>query len=217
MLASAWISRSNIGGALNVELPAYAMLSLLFGLGLYKALNTSDAGWRSLGSRGPVFHSYALFLAVGQLALMAYDPRLMVPDQSDAWGGDRLKATLASLPGPIFAAGFTGYAPDDAVQPDLSAVSELLGVYGGPPLPEGRMWTSQYTQALHDGRFTYVIIDPDSSEFFASGLARDQGYVDLGQLFPEGDTYWLWRTGWLPKPVLYARGDLAGAGRPALP
>ena len=217
MLAIAWVSRSNIGGALNVELPAYAMLSVLFGLALYRAFDPSDGWWRTMGSRGQAFQGYVLVLAVGQLALMAYNPRLMVPERSDAWGGDRLTATLASLPGPIFAAGFTGYAPEDAVQPDLSAVSELLGVYGGPTLPEGKGWTDRYAQALHDGRFTYVIIDPDSADFFASGLARDQGYVDLGQLFPDDDPYWQWPPAGCPsRPVRPARSGGSRAARTAL-
>ena len=37
---------------------------------------------------------------------------------------------------------------------------------------------------------------------------NDGFYVDAGPLFPPGDKYWDWRTGWSPKAEVYARRDL---------
>jgi hypothetical protein len=207
MLGTAWASRSNVGGALNVELPAYGILSLLFGLGLHEALVQLG----SSSSRARVFRSYVIGAAIMQFALMLYNPRLMVPYRSDAWAGERLAATLASLPGPIFAGSFTSYVPESPgyVQPELGAVYEVLGGYGGNGTPEGNDWLAEYRAALADKRFTHIVVDPDVSQFFVADMAREMGYIDQGQLFGPSNEYWLWRTaGWVPKPRLLTRPDL---------
>ena len=62
---------------------------------------------------------------------------------------------------------------------------------------------------------TYVIIDPDNSAVSVPVLTNDYGYVDVGPLFPKGDDFWRWQTGWTPRAEVYARPDLAGVARPA--
>jgi hypothetical protein len=208
----AWASQATIRGGRNVELSAYAAIALLAGLGLHEALVwIGSATGRSRAAR-----SYLLAAAVGQLVVLLYNPRFLVPYRSDGWADDRLAATLAKLPGPIFAGSFQGYvrgAPG-AVAPDLAAVVELQGEQERPSTPEGEQWSKDLGAALAARRYTYLIVNPDNDGFIVPQLANAYGYVDIGPLFPPQDVYWAWRTGWAPKVEVYARPDLAALGVP---
>jgi hypothetical protein len=147
-----------------------------------------------------------LCVAIVQFATMFYNPRLAVPYRSDLWDGDRLSAALAALPGPIFAGSYQSFITDPtAVAPDLAAITELTGATsGGGGTPEGTpSWEGQFASALEQRRFTYLIIDPDVAASILTDLATDFGYRDAGPLFPPGDIYWSWRTGWSPKAEVY--------------
>jgi Dolichyl-phosphate-mannose-protein mannosyltransferase len=203
LVGMAWLSDVSLGAGRNVQLPGYAAFSILFALALHEVLRRIGAD----SAQTSALRAYVLCVAVAQFAILLYNPRLVVPYRSDMWDGDRLTATLAALPGPIFAASYQGYLMDpSAVAPDLGAVSELYGVFGGGGTPEGtQSWDGQFAQALVERRFTYLIVDPDIGAAVVTDLAGDFGYKDAGPLFPPGDKYWDWRTGWAPKAEVYVR------------
>ncbi|GAC1316294.1 MAG: hypothetical protein NVSMB2_09010 [Chloroflexota bacterium] len=201
LAGTAWTSYSNVGGARNVLLPAYAALAILFALGLHEALSRLPVG----GPAGPI-RGYVFLIGIAQLLVLLYNPRLIVPYRSDRWDGERLTATLANLPGPIFAGSYQGFVTDSSmVAPDLGAVRELEGAFGGTGTPEGSDWEGMLAGALAQRRFTYLIVDPDNSASIVPLLADAYGYERVGWLFPEGDVYWAWRTGWAPKADLYVK------------
>ena len=214
MFGMSWITRSAYGGSQNVELPAYAIVAVLFGLGLHEAL--AQIGTASPRARHG--RAYLLLAAAGSFAALMYNPRFEAPYRSDIWAGQRLSATLAQLPGPIFAGSFQGYlaqAPD-AIAPDVAAVNEIWGEQVRPPTPEGEKWAGYFVDALRAGSVSYVVVDPENSAIIVPLLTTDYGYLDIGPLFPEGDAYWSWRTPHgPPKPEVYARPDLAGVPLPA--
>jgi hypothetical protein len=203
MLAGAWTSQATIRGGRNVELPAYAALSLLFAFSLAEVLKQL----RSQTRFARAARAYVLAAAIGQFAVVVYNPRLHVPYRSDIWAGERLAQTLATLPGPIFAGSYWGYVPHspDFVAPDLEAVVELQGEQVRPSSPEGEEWSLELARALRERRFTYLIVNPDLDGFIVPLLADAYDYVHVGPLFPPGDKYWEWRTGWAPKAELYVR------------
>lgn len=201
LVGMAWLSDSSLGGGRNVELPAYAAFAILSGLAFHEALRligTATQQTRAIGG-------YVLCLAIAQFATLFYNPRLVVPYRSDMWAGHRLSATLAALPGPIFAGSFHSYLSDPrAVAPDLGAIAELSGAFGGGGTPEGAPnWEGEFASALEAKRFTYVIVDPDVTARIETDLLEDFGYRDAGPLFPPGDIYWSWRTGWSPRAEVY--------------
>ena len=200
LLGMAWGSSSNVGGGRNVHLPAYAAFAILFGLAINEALARLEP---VAGRTGPI-RAYLLCVALAQFAVLIYNPRLVVPYSSDRWDGERLTATLAALPGPVFAGSYQGFTSDaNTVSPDLGAVIELEGAFGGTGTQEGSTWEGLFAGAVAERRLTYVIVDPDKSGFIVPQLANAYGYKDAGPLFPEGDVYWAWRTGWSPKAELY--------------
>jgi hypothetical protein len=118
-----------------------------------------------------------------------------------------LRASLAALPGPIFAGAYQTFVRDlpDAVAPDLAAVVELQGEQQRPSTPEGDRWADDLAAALLAKRYTYVIVNPDSDGFIVPQLAAAYGYEYVGPLYPSDDVYWQWRTGWAPKVDVYVR------------
>lgn len=200
-VGTAWSSYSNVGGARNVLLPAYAALAILFALGVHEALSRLPVAGQTRPIRG-----YLFAIGIAQLLVLMYNPRLIVPYSSDRWDGERLTATLAALPGPIFAGSYQGFVSDPSmVAPDLGAVRELEGAFGGTGTQEGSDWDGMLAGALVQRRFTYLIVDPDNSAAIVPLLADAYGYERVGPLFPEGDIYWAWRTGWAPKADVYVR------------
>jgi hypothetical protein len=214
MFGMSWLTRSTYGGSQNVELPAYAIVAVLFGLGLHEVLAQIGSG--SVWARRS--RAYVQVAALGAFAVLLYNPRFEAPYRSDIWAGQRLTATLGALPGPIFAGSFQGFlaqAPD-AVAPDVAAVNELWGEQVRDPTAEGERWARSFVEALVARHFTYVVIDPENSAIIVPLLTTGNGYVDVGPLFGEGDIYWSWRTGHgPPKPEVYARPDLVGTPLPA--
>jgi hypothetical protein len=209
MIGMAWTSQATINGGRNVELPAYAAFSLLFALGLHEALRLIGSPSSSLARD---VRNYVLAAAIFQFVVLVYNPRLVVPYRSDLWASQRLAATLAALPGPIFAGSYEGFLDQtrDAVAPDLPSVLELQGEQIRPSTPEGEAWSGELANALVTRRFTYVLVDPNLNSSMVTLIADAYGYVPMGSLFPPGDKYWEWRTGWAPKIDVYARPDLVG-------
>ena len=203
LVGMAWVSNAVLGSGRNVQVTGYAAFALLFALGLHEALTRIRGFAQAAG-----FRQYVLCAAIVQLAAMAYNPRLVVPYRSDLWAGQRLAATLAALPGPIFAPSYQSYLTDPtAVAPDLDAITEVTGsTSGGGGTPEGiKNWDAQFSAALSARRFAYVIVDPDIAAAVVTELATAYGYKHVGPLFPPGDVYWAWRTSWAPRAEVYAR------------
>lgn len=205
MICIAWASQATIGGTRVVELPVYAAFAILAALSLHEVVRwIGSASHVTRMARGYVFAA-----AVGQLVVLLYNPRLVIPLRSDMWAGDRLATRLATLPGPIFAGAYQSYVRGlpDAVAPDLGAVVEILGAQSRPITPEGHQWSDDLARALMSRRFTYVIVNPDIDGFIVPQLASDYGYKDVGPLFPPSDVYWSWKTSWAPRAEVYVRPD----------
>jgi 4-amino-4-deoxy-L-arabinose transferase-like glycosyltransferase len=194
LVGVSWAARSNSGGATNVLLPVHMLIALLFGLGLYAGLQDVAQG----GARISHLQPYLLALCIAQFALLAYNPRLLVPFRSEEWAAQRLETTLGSLPGALFAPDLDGYvnATDKGEQPLLGAVEELTAGYGGSTTTEGRQWERDLDTALHEQRFSHIVLNDPCCDV-KDALDRN-GYVDAGPLFPPGDDYWLWTSNRMP-------------------
>jgi hypothetical protein len=212
LLGLGWVARSNSGGSINVLLPAHAGIALFMGVGADWLLRQRLG--QSLQTR--VLQVYGLGLCILQFAILAYNPRHVVPYRSEQWAAERLSATLAGLPGDVFAPDLDAYlrGSDKGEQPHLGAVLELLGGYGGGPTEPGRLWQTELLAALNQQRYTYALVMNDSCCGIEDALYRD-GYAPVGPLFPPEDDYWRWtnNTGRLPNDLqlFVSRTALSGS------
>jgi hypothetical protein len=74
---------------------------------------------------------------------------------------------------------------------------------------------SSLGQALHNREYDYVLTE--QGVFFIGGLLESNGYVRVGPLFPPGDQFWLWTSGWTLAADLYVPRERLGAGSPPSP
>jgi 4-amino-4-deoxy-L-arabinose transferase-like glycosyltransferase len=203
LVLTAWLQDANVGTGRNVEMPAYAAFALLFGLALSEAIK-----YLSVPSEcARTGRAYVVFMAVAQFAIVLYNPRLVVPYRSDLWAAQRMGAALAGLPGPTFAGSYQGYVDDSAQAPDLGALRELEGAFGGTGTDEAGYWEGLFSRAMAQRQVTYIVVDPENAASIVPTLAKDYGYRDVGPLFPPDDIFWAWRTAWTPKAEVYVASE----------
>lgn len=158
--AAAWSARLHDGGWLNVVMPFFAMIALAAPIGLHCALSAFGEGESKNRERAEVFLCGAFAV---QLALLAYDPRRMVPKAADKEAGLELIEKIRAVPGEVFMpthsyypviAGRRGYlhqmAVDDVMRGDAGVVGAVL--------------KEEIRRALLSKKFALVITDND---FFA--------------------------------------------------
>jgi 4-amino-4-deoxy-L-arabinose transferase-like glycosyltransferase len=111
LLGTAWVARLNLLASYNVLAPAFAILAIMFGLGV--------GAFLELLERAPRVRGYVLALCLGQLFILGYNPRLSVPYRSEGWAGDRLVEGSGYVDaGPLFPAGDQFYLWKTALTPD---------------------------------------------------------------------------------------------------
>jgi len=152
-LLCGWLGLMHVGGTSNALLPLFAVLALMMPLGLQQLLALALPARRMLPL---VIHVVALL----QLALLAYDPRGVIPDAGDRQASDQLQAFLRGIDGDVLVMDdryFAGLAGKPSRGLDFS-VADLLRVKRGP-VPED--FKRSIVDALHAARFAGIVDPPD--------------------------------------------------------
>ena len=201
LVALAWGGWANQDSSANVYEPAFAILSILFALGIAEALHLLR--WPRPGP--DLIRRYFMALALAQFAILGYNPRSTIPPRSDIWAGDRLTAQIAALPGRVFAPRFGEWSlrAGKGSQPSVSGIMELAGSYGGQSLPPGQAYLDQLSASLVHRDFNYVLWERQSEAFALKNRIEAAGYVDIGPLFPANDLFDQWKTSYTPDVEVY--------------
>jgi hypothetical protein len=171
MIGSAWMSMLHAGAYANNLIPAYAVISVLFGLALAEADD----------------RSYLPMLCLVQLLALLYDPRaqLPAPGSREAWRD--LISVIAATPGDVLVpqhgylstlAGKRSFAHSMAVHDVLRA---------GRATDAGRL-ALQFHEALIDHQFGAVIVDK-LDPWLAEDLERE--YRQSGPAVAAPDALWM--------------------------
>jgi hypothetical protein len=197
LVGTAWVARLNLLASYNVLAPAFAVLAIMFGLGV--------GAFLELLQRAPQVRGYVLGLCLAELLILGYNPRLSVPYRSDGWAGDRLVAGIGGLPGRVFAPDYGEFAAmaGKGDQPYTAGPMELVGGFGGGMTPLGQQYLAELNEALREHQFDYILLEPQSNAFYLRGAVESNGYVDAGPLFPPGDQYYLWKSALEPDAHVY--------------
>jgi hypothetical protein len=192
-VAASWFSRIHSGGYLNVLMPVHAAVAVLFGLGLAACRHAS---WGTQPRRVEVLvHG----LCVAQFALLAYDPRTQIPDARDRRAGQELVAKLGDMEGEVLVV-HHGYLPGLAGKSTSAQWMALMDVLRGDASPVRERLDEAIRSAIHQQRYTAIIIDDTwySDELEAS-------YRLSGPAFEDDDVFWP-RTGQPLRPErIYVR------------
>jgi 4-amino-4-deoxy-L-arabinose transferase-like glycosyltransferase len=153
-LLCSWLGRIHVGSTSNALMPIFAVLALMMPLALQRLLqNAARRPPRPLLSL--VIHAVALL----QLALLAYDPRGIIPDASDRQAAEQVRSFLGRTDGDVLVMDrfFSRAAGKPSSGLDFS-VADLLRVKHSP-VPDD--FKRSVIDALHAGKFVGVIDPPD--------------------------------------------------------
>lgn len=195
MVGESWAARLNYGGYSNALLPAYAMIAIVFGLGLEQVLAHVQM---APDDRRPWLEGYVLAILVVQFAMLVYNPLAQVPTRQDLQAGRELVATIQATPGEVLVP-FHGYLSAMAGKSGSAhwmSVVELIGGFGGRKTEAGERLAEEFRQAVRERRFAAIILD----EYW--GLCQDEidrHYVRQGPAFQKAEVFWP-VTGWRVRP-----------------
>jgi 4-amino-4-deoxy-L-arabinose transferase-like glycosyltransferase len=164
MVGGAYRSRVQIGGYDNVLLPAYAILSILCGLGL--ALFRATPG--SAGGERPAWHIGMWAACLVQLIGLAYDPRTAVPTPADTRAGEQVLGTVRGVPGEVFVP-YHGYLAALAGKRPYAHIMTVVDVLK-LQLPMSEALAEEHRAAFRERRFGAVLLDDRESYVFIREL-----------------------------------------------
>lgn len=180
-LAVAWTGRLHTGGWPNVIMPAFAMIAILFGLGLHAGLARAAELAEDGRLRAEVFLLVTAFI---QFGCLVYDPSRYIPTKRDQDAGNELLASIQRLDGDVFLpahGSFTALVGKRTFAQSM-AIGDILGVGGGRPGAELR---DDIRRAIAQKRFGAIVLD---DEWFRREI--DQAYVKKEDLFAGKDVFW---------------------------
>lgn len=156
LFAMSFVGRLNLGGFLNNLMPAYAMLSICFGL----AINH----WRAQ----PITTRRSALAAVGisalsalQFALLIYPIEAQIPESQEMAAGQQLVERIRQLPGEVY----IPYHPYLAMLAGKSGLAhqvawaELQGDFGGQASALLQVVQSEFRQAVRTKELAAVMLD----------------------------------------------------------
>jgi 4-amino-4-deoxy-L-arabinose transferase-like glycosyltransferase len=153
-LLASWMSRLSNGGYNNVLMPAYATLSVLFGLGMWKALERVRA---MPAGRRRLVGVYIYLICIIQFLTLRYDPVAQVPTRDDSEAGDRAVHAMSQVKGEIFVP-YHGYLPVLAGKQSFSSGMAYFDMQGDRG-PVKQALVDGMRQAIREQRFDAIVLD----------------------------------------------------------
>lgn len=170
MVGSAWVSMLHAGAYDNNLIPAYAAISILFGLALAEV----------------ELRNYTGAVAVLQLLLLWYDPRQQLPTSRSRDAGRALVSVIAATPGDVLLPqhGYLGALAGKRTFAHSMAVYDVMRA--GKPADAARL-AAEFHQALSRREFGAVIADR-LDPWIRIDLEAE--YRRIGPAVAEADAFW---------------------------
>jgi len=186
MVASSWTGRLNRGGVLNALIPAYAYLSILFGLGFDRIIKSIEKYLKD--ERSPV-KAFVYIVCIIQFALLYYNPIQQIPTQKDLEAGYGLVETLRQIEGDVYIPSH-GYLAVYAGKKSFAhtvAVNDIRGLYGGKPKKDAGELNKDLFKAIRQHRFGAIILD-GRRRLFERDIRKY--YRRGGPVFRQRNVFW---------------------------
>jgi len=174
MLAGVWFSRYRGGGGSNVLLPAYAIISILFGLGFHTFLEFIKSLQENKRNLLEIFIYLACIVQFSSESLI-YNPLSQIPTQKDLEAGREFIDKVAQIKGEVFVpyhgylpllAGKKSYAHQMGMRDVLKTRSKQHAIIKNKLIDEIK-------EAMRGKRFSAIIIDsvepwypPDMEKYY---------------------------------------------------
>ncbi len=151
-VGAAWSGRAHAGGYNNVVIPAYAVISVVFGLAVESAL---------AGARGRTLLIAGVYLlCITQFLRLAYDPIMQVPTLADRRAGEEIVSAMKAIPGDVYMP-YHGYLPVMAGKRSYAHAMAIFDVTRGRGQGAKDSLIGEVIGAIREQRFAAVITDTD--------------------------------------------------------
>lgn len=186
MLGGAWISRLNWGGYRNVLIPAYAAISIIFGLATHSAINlVQDAP----AKRRKYMENSIYLLIIIQFAALLYNPVRRIPTGRDLEAGRRFVGTMSQIEGDVF-------VPNHAYLPTLAGKSShahgqaIADILWNDEGEIGASLDNELERAIRDQRFSAIILDNSTWFPIPEQTDVEDYYYLQGPVFDSDTVFW---------------------------
>ncbi len=185
-LAAAFITRVKIGGYDNVLLPAYAVISILFGLGLSELLKLTRQ--LHVDFRGRLEGMIQIACLI-QLVILAYNPYAQVPTKVNLEAGQKFVELLADVKGEVFLPDH-GYISTLAGKRTYAHESAIWDVLRGNQQTKGKaLLTEDLHNAISRQTFDEIILDSELDLQWCC-VNIDQTYTRVGEVFQDQASFY---------------------------
>lgn len=181
MIGGSYLSMLHSGGWKNVLLPAYAVISILFGIGISELFKLS---MQLTGIKLQVAKACIYLLSIFQLGSLVYNPAAQIPSKEDEQCGEKLVHFISEIKGEVYIpahgylsmfAGEKAYAQRMAVEDVISGDDE-----------NRRLFVKHLATAIREQRFNLMILEEEDL-FFEKIM--DGNYIYIGGFFKEPDGF----------------------------
>jgi len=183
-LAGAFLSRVKIGGYENVLLPAYAILSILFGLGAGEIIKLSVQlnGWNRCRLELLVY-----FACLIQMVILVYNPLAQIPTKADLTEGNRLIQFISDVDGEVFLPDH-GYLSTLAGKRTYAHEAAIFEVLRGNQHTVGKeLLAEDLRDSIRQQTFDMIILDWESERCC---VEIDQHYTRVEGVFDDETTFY---------------------------
>lgn len=184
MVGASWLGRIKVGGHSNVLFPAYAIISILFGIGLHKALQFIG---KLKGAMEEPFRRFIFVCCLIQFVALAYNPLILTPTQRDLEAGQKLIRTLREIPGDVFIPSNPHMAVLAGKPPHAMAICMRDIGRGDPGGAPTRNLAREIDEAFANHKFGAVItVQPERPH----GFPLEDYYVRDRSAFDDENVFW---------------------------
>jgi hypothetical protein len=189
LFGGALASRLHSLSYINVVLPAYAALSLLFAIAVHDGVRAA---------RGARLAPVTLYMfALLQLIRLAYAPASLVPTAEDVAAGRALVQRLADMPGNVFVP-YHGYLPVLAGKPSHAHAVVIADVIRGGTTGAEKGLEQELDQALRTHQFD-SIISVDAKTPVGEWLPIERYYRPAERVVNVRSRFWRPETRYVPR------------------
>ncbi|MBI4838462.1 MAG: glycosyltransferase family 39 protein [Nitrospirae bacterium] len=185
LIGSSLLLRLHAGGAENVLFPAYAGVSLLFGLSHYRFIELPQI---LSAVRQKSWEAFFYIICILQFTALIYNPFHHIPKQKDLDAGKKLVNIIGQIKGEIYLPAW-GYLSALAGKKTYAHKSAINAILLGENGEVKKKFLDEVNQALREKKFSAIILD--SEPWFPEIMEIIERYYVRQELFFDGNTaYW---------------------------
>ncbi len=183
MISMAWFLQVHSGSLANALMPAYAIITILFGISLNDIL-------KRLKSKPDLDQSKLLdivyLLVILQFITLVYDPRHLIPSRADRAAGEEFIESISKVDGDIFIPAH-GYLAARAGKKQYAHEMAIYDVYRSNDDEASLKLKEEIKEAFGNRDFAAVIYDDLYSPF--GNFDSDSNYAFAKHMFLNGNDF----------------------------